>query len=129
MAGLGGLGAWFALTVPRCRREQLDPCTPGSRVEKGPGSRQGQGCGAGADGPQVQGGGCVDRPGLRVEDVRVRVQEGVGSTRVQGNGEGRSACRLLVFQTHTQLGERFWRVPPHTWQHHPCVCPSVRPLH
>lgn len=53
MAGLGGLGAWFALTVPRCRREQLDPCPRGSRVGKGPGSRQRQGCGVGA--PSHQG--------------------------------------------------------------------------
>ena len=33
--------------------------------------------------------------------------------------------------SHTEgehTGELSWRVPPHTWQHHPCVCPSVQPL-
>ena len=32
--------------APRCRREQLDPCPPGSRMGKGPRSRQRRGCGA-----------------------------------------------------------------------------------
>ena len=50
---MAGLGGWFALTAPRCRHEQLDPCPRGSRVGKGPGSRQRRGCGAGA--PSHQG--------------------------------------------------------------------------
>ena len=46
----GGLGAggWFVLMEPRCRHEQLDPWPPGSRVRKGPRSRQRWGCEVGA---------------------------------------------------------------------------------